>query len=234
MTWELAPSLAACRAEANRIAPNRSKASDGTVGDAAHQARTSDHNVGARNRVHALDLTHDPAGGFDAHAYVERLRLSQDRRVKYLISNDRIAGPGSAAGGWAWHPYRQDDPHRNQHRHHAHISIWSTVAAETDTRTWWPKANTPFPPARGAVMVRNYLASLVAPNGGTWHLAADGGIVTDTDGLNSPEAPFYGSVPEAGGAGQARVRGILPHGDGYKVVVVHPDETVSYFHFPPR
>jgi hypothetical protein len=82
------------------------------------------------------------------------------------------------------------------------------------------------------VTVHNYLSSLVAPNGGTWHLQADGGVITDTDGLNGPEAPFYGSVPGAGGAGDARVRGILPHGQGYKVVVQHPDESISYFHFP--
>ena len=81
-------------------------------------------------------------------------------------------------------------------------------------------------------MVRNYLASLVAPNGGTWHLATDGGIVTDSDGAGGPEAPYYGSVPGSGGAGTARVRGILPHGGGYKIVVSHPDETVSFFHYP--
>lgn len=90
---------------------------------------------------------------------------------------------------------------------------------------------TPQPPRRNAV-VHQYLQSLVAPNGGTWHLQADGGIITDTDGLDGPMAPFYGSVPGAGGAGDARVRGILPHGQGYKVVVQHPDESVSYFHFP--
>jgi hypothetical protein len=155
MTWELAPSLAACRAEANRIAPNRSKASDGTIGDAAHQARTSDHNVGARNRVHALDLTHDPAGGFDAHAYVDRLRVSQDRRVRYIISRSRIAGPGTSHGGWQWHPYNGSSPHD----HHAHISIHSTVAAETDTRPWWPAVDkpspTPTPPAYGFTSTMN-------------------------------------------------------------------------------
>jgi hypothetical protein len=141
MGWELAPSLAACIAEANRIAPARSKVSDGTIGDAAHAARTSDHNVGARNRVHAIDLTFDPQH-FDAHAYAERLRVSQDRRVKYLISRRRIAGPGTAAGGWEWHPYTGT----NAHDHHAHISIHATVAAETDTRPWWPPADRPFPP----------------------------------------------------------------------------------------
>jgi hypothetical protein len=138
MTWELAPSLAACIAEANRLAPARSKVSDGTIGDAAHAARTSDHNPGARNRVHAIDLTYDPAH-FDAHAYAERLRVSQDRRVKYLISRGRIAGPGTSHGGWEWHPYTGT----NRHDHHAHISIHSTVAAETDTRPWWPAADIP-------------------------------------------------------------------------------------------
>lgn len=142
MAWELAPSLVRCREEANRIAPARSKASDGTIGDAAHQSRTSDHNVGARNRVHALDLTHDPAGGFDAHAHAERLRQAQDKRVKYIISRSRICGPGSSGGGWAWKPYTGTNPHDK----HAHISIHSTVAAETDTRPWWPAADKPFPP----------------------------------------------------------------------------------------
>ena len=122
MTWQLSPSLAKARNEADGIAPNRSKMSDGTIGDAAHASRVSDHNPGARNRVHALDLTDDPAGGWDAHARVEQLRQRQDSRVSYLISNGRIAGPGTRVGGWAWHPYTGTDAHR----HHAHISIWST------------------------------------------------------------------------------------------------------------
>lgn len=134
MTWQVAPSIRAMFTEANAIAPNRSKASDGTIGDAAHAARDSDHNPGARNLVHAGDLTHDPVGGFDAHAYLERLRRQQDRRVKYLISRGRIAGPGTSHGGWEWHAYTGT----NRHDKHGHVSIWSTVAAETDTRPWWP------------------------------------------------------------------------------------------------
>lgn len=225
MAWELAPSLTRCREEANRIAPLRSKVSDGTIGDPRHAARVSAHNPGARDRVHALDLTHDPAGGFDVHARVETLRRNQDRRLRLLISNGRIA---SADKGWTWRPYTGTNPHTK----HAHIEILSTVAAETDTRPWWPTVAPPAPPERKNVMVRNYLASLVAPNGGTWHLATDGGIVTDTDGAGGPKAPYLGSVPGSGGAGLARVRGILPHGQGYKIVVSHPDETISYFHYP--
>jgi hypothetical protein len=141
VSYYLAPSLVAARAEANRIAPRRGKASDGWIGDPAHAARNSDHNPGARNLVHALDLTHDPPGGFDAHAHAERLRVAQDRRVKYLISRGRIAGPGASGGGWHWRRYTGPNPHDR----HVHISIHSTVAAETDTRPWWPVVDTPFP-----------------------------------------------------------------------------------------
>ncbi len=155
MAWSLAPSLTRCREEANRLAPLRSKASDGTVGDAAHSARTSDHNPDARGIVHALDLTHDPAH-FDVHAYVDRLRRAKDERVKYLISNGRIAGPGSRGGGWEWKPYTG----ANDHRKHAHISIWSTVAAETATWPWWPPATPPkpqpaTPPASGVRLIES-------------------------------------------------------------------------------
>lgn len=228
MAWELAPSLARCREEANRLAPHRSKASDGTIGDAAHSARTSDHNVGARDRVHALDLTNDPTHGFDAHARVEALRVAQDRRVKYVISNKRIA---SFDKGWAWRPYTGANPHDK----HAHISIHSTVAAETDTRPWWPAVTpAPKPPERKPAMVRQYLASLVAPNGGTWHLQADGGIITDSDGAGSPVAPYFGSAPEVGGLGATRAKTLLPYKGGYRIVVQHPDETVTNFHFPAK
>ena len=66
--WRLAPSLIAFEQEANRLAPRRSQASDGSIGDAAHRARVSDHNPDG-GWVHGLDLTHDPRGGFDAHAH---------------------------------------------------------------------------------------------------------------------------------------------------------------------
>ena len=44
MSWYVARSLNVLRDEINASAPNRSKASDGSIGDPNHQSRVSDHN----------------------------------------------------------------------------------------------------------------------------------------------------------------------------------------------
>lgn len=125
-------SLLVLRDQANAVAPNRSRASDGLVGDPAHAARDSDHNphpvpgVGAE-MVTALDLTHDPGNGFDSYAFAEVLRLHRDARIKYVISNHRSFNSGT----WTWHDYTGDDPHTN----HVHISVLD--APISDTRTAW-------------------------------------------------------------------------------------------------
>lgn len=66
MSWRLAPALVTLRDEINKRFPNRSTISDGTIGDAAHASRDSDHNpwvidtdgVGV---VTAIDITEDDA-----------------------------------------------------------------------------------------------------------------------------------------------------------------------------
>jgi hypothetical protein len=64
VSWHLAPSLKALFAEVNRQAPQRSKRSDGSIGDDKHKKQKSDHNPdpGAGNIVRAIDVTHDPKG----------------------------------------------------------------------------------------------------------------------------------------------------------------------------
>ena len=122
---------AACRAaldQATSLFPGRVRASDGIMGDARHRARKSDHNDG-----NAFDLTHDPAHGCDAHALVEQLLARRDPRVKYVISNRRIASPAQG-----WRPYKGSNPHEK----HAHVSIHAT--ARDDTSPWWTGA--PQPP----------------------------------------------------------------------------------------
>lgn len=73
----LANSLTRLRDQVNAAFPNRNKASDGWIGDASHAASASDHNPNSQGVVSALDLTNDPANGFDVHALAERLRVSR-------------------------------------------------------------------------------------------------------------------------------------------------------------
>lgn len=103
-------------AQINAAYPNRSKASDGWLGDAAHQAVASDHNPNAQGVVTAQDITHSPQTGFDAHALADRLRVNRHPNLKYIISNKRIAG---AFNGWQWQPYSGSNPHDK----HIHISV---------------------------------------------------------------------------------------------------------------
>lgn len=115
--WRLAGALDEFRAEANRHNPNRDRASDGTIGDAAHMARDSDHNVDANGLVCGLDLDVD---GLPIAAAFERVRqlvyagqLPQFRDG-YLILNGRITLPD-----WSgWVAYHGTNPHTS----HGHAS----------------------------------------------------------------------------------------------------------------
>jgi len=60
MAWRLARGLEKLRSEVNEAWPKRSKASDGTIGDARHSAQKSDHNPDASCVVRALEITDDP------------------------------------------------------------------------------------------------------------------------------------------------------------------------------
>lgn len=137
--WYLAPSLSRLRDEANTLYPQRSKASDGTIGDAAHSARTSDHNPKPDGRggmvVDALDLTHDPAHGLDAHDWIRRRAAAMDPRIKYAISRSQLWSPST---GWARYTGS------NRHDTHVHISVWANDAARGDQMPWFPAPPAPI------------------------------------------------------------------------------------------
>lgn len=122
-SWRLAKSLQTLRTQVNEAHPNRSKASDGTIGDAAHASTASDHNPNRNGVVCALDLTHDPANGFDAHALAEHLRLNRHPNLRYLISNARIAGWWT---NWEWQP-------SSGHTKHIHVSVGTLGVADGQT-----------------------------------------------------------------------------------------------------
>lgn len=196
------PLLREIRKEADWIAPHRSIASDGTLGDQAHSERTSDHNPDSRGIVHAIDLTHDPAHGFDARAEGERLRrrceLGLEQRVKYLVSYDdarridiiasQVRSPALAGKRWQWRTQSSRD-----HASHLHISIGTgpKIEASTDPmlrpllvylpeESLWPKEwsdDVPKPSDQVDTLSNEY---------GAWALYADGGVKT-------LRGPFYGS-----------------------------------------
>lgn len=136
--WRVAKSLEHLRAQINAAFPQRSKGSDGTIGDARHASRSSDHNPWVVDNgigvVTAFDVTHDPGHGCDAGRIAEAIRASDDRRVKYIIWNRRIANsqPIGAAPAWAWRAYTGQNPHN----HHCHISVRSEKTAYDDPRDW--------------------------------------------------------------------------------------------------
>jgi hypothetical protein len=130
MGWRVAKSLLTLREQVDAMAPGRSKANDGTIGDPAHQARKSDHNPDANGVVTAMDVTNDPAHGADAGAIAEMLRLSKDRRIKYVISNRRIFS--SLVSAWQWRPYDG----MNAHIEHVHISVIDDPTIYDDTTQW--------------------------------------------------------------------------------------------------
>lgn len=131
MTWRLAHALETLRSQVNAKWPKRSKDSDGSIGDEHHSARTSDHNPDGRGVVRAIDLTHDPKGGFDSYAFADLLLKKQDKRLKYVISNRRIgSGPAGPSPG-VWRKYSGTNPHNK----HCHISAVADARGD-DTHAW--------------------------------------------------------------------------------------------------
>lgn len=136
--WRAAKSLLRLRAQIDAQAPGRLRTSDGTVGDTAHQSRKSDHNPwivdGLKGVVTAMDITNDPAQGCFSDALARSLVRSQDPRIKYVISNRRIANSSPQGGhpAWAWRPYGGASPHD----HHVHVSVRSDKALYDDEADW--------------------------------------------------------------------------------------------------
>ncbi len=130
-TWHVAGSLEQLLAQLNAHAPRRSTASDGSIGDAAHASRDSDHNPWWRDTVTARDFTHDPGGGCDGQWLADQLVRARDPRIKYLIWNRRICAGNAGPAPWVWRPYSGP----NAHTHHVHVSVVADPACE-DRRGW--------------------------------------------------------------------------------------------------
>ena len=136
MSWRVAKSLETLRSQVNARWPKRHKENDGTIGDAAHASRSSDHNPwvkdGSMGVVTACDITNDPADGCDAGLLASVLLASRDPRIKYVIWNRQITAGSDGPSPWVPRKYTGSNPHD----HHCHISVKASKSFYDDTREW--------------------------------------------------------------------------------------------------
>lgn len=129
MSYFLSPALSRLRDEANAAWPNRSKASDGWIGDASHSARKSDHNpdYGDGGIVRATDTTND---GIDVDHFIAR--AIADPRTAYVISRGRIWQNPAVYRNGGWRTYTG----ANKHNHHVHVSARHGAAYDRNPASW--------------------------------------------------------------------------------------------------
>jgi hypothetical protein len=129
MKPKLSKSVVQLREQADDAYPDRKRDSDGTIGDARHQTRKSDHNPDPDSGyVRALDLDADFDKSSSTAAYIAdqiRIAARTDKRIAYVIFNKKIA---SARSLWRWRKYTGVNPHTK----HIHISF--TKAGDTDSK----------------------------------------------------------------------------------------------------
>lgn len=138
--WRLAKSLVALEQEIDALWPRRDHASDGSIGDLAHQneghpyynaqgyaTSGSDHNPDSNGVVCALDVDSGP--GIDPNELVAAITLEPDPRIAYVIWNRHIFSNQEGSTPWQWRPYGGADPHIN----HVHVSVRHGAIADDET-----------------------------------------------------------------------------------------------------
>lgn len=196
MSWKLAPALETLRAQVNAAFPGRNRASDGTIGDAAHQEQgsLSDHNpwvvLGGQPYVTALDITHDPAAGFDINRFTDELlilcRDGGENRLKYTIANGLIL---DTRNGYYW-----DDS--EGHYSHVHVSVHSDSRL-LDARNW----NVPMLGGNHAPAPAPSPAPAPTPSVPSWPLPSGHyfGLITGPNESHGGASPAQGGFPDERG-----------------------------------
>jgi hypothetical protein len=123
--WHVAPSLNRLRDTINGRWPNRDRTSDGSIGDAAHAARASDHNPDGKGCVHARDFDRD---GLHVPSVLAAAQLHE--ATTYVIHRGRIF---TRANRWRPAAYTGVN-----HNGWIHVSVAHTAAAEQSTDAWAP------------------------------------------------------------------------------------------------
>jgi hypothetical protein len=202
--WILIKCLGQLFAEFDRIAPDRDRASDGAIGDTAHQHEVSDHNPDETgsvpihdpdkiNEVHAIDVDSDlRTPGVDMERVVQfllaRCRSGAETRLRYIIYYQRI---WSASDGWRERPYTG----ASQHREHAHFSASYDSAKEASTASWHLEEAMPVTPAEIKSIAAAVLDSEVTVGSETWTVRAAIGYAARESYLIDKALPAAVSIP---------------------------------------
>lgn len=167
---KLAPSLVRARTTIDARWPNRDRTSDGWIGDAAHQARQSDHNPNGRGIVDAIDVDRD---GIHVPTLIAAFIVHP--ATNYVIHNRRIY---DRANRFRPAAYTGDNPHTG----HVHESIRQAVSAENDPTPWSLIAAPPvWPELRKGATGSAVVALQAVLNGQGASLVVDGSFGPATD-----------------------------------------------------
>lgn len=132
--WFVNRALTNFRNAVNAKYPRRDTGTDGTKGDRAHAATTSDHNPDPDGSVDAWDMDVDLNGvGQPYAADVEALKrvFQAHESAQYWIHNDVIC---SRKDGWKRRSYAYAGPGRNRHGKHVH---WNTRQSHENSNAPW-------------------------------------------------------------------------------------------------
>ena len=176
-SWYPARAIVAIRDGFNAAFPGRDKSTDGIIGDAAHNARKSDHNADwdsvPPGMVRAIDVDKDLLGPFTPQGAMQAVvdRMILDPRIAYVIYRRRIWQNPAVYRNGGWRPYTPTGKSGwyNPHEEHAHFSIRHGAPFENDP--------SPFPIATPETTIQEDIEMIIyraARAGAHGCLAANG------------------------------------------------------------
>jgi hypothetical protein len=218
MVWRNCVTSVVLAQELNDVYDLRDKSSDGTIGDAAHASRKSDHNPWVKDGngvgvVRARDIDEDldgntAPGTYDAKSLFDKLLAlakAGDPRLNgggYLIYEGHIY---SEKNNWAARPYTG----ANAHKQHVHVSFSLNAKGYDSNKSWGlrpssaPKREGFGPGSKGeGVAFIGDLGNLMAKAGMALNKRGDRSRVQ----IPIPQSPARRKLCTYNGAIQERVR----------------------------